>query len=286
MFWFLLITEKYPNNSHLSIMKLFSKKYLIISVVLILGLVFLNLFPNVSKTLENFIFKIFSPVQKLFIKTGNRITGFFQILLSIKDLGDENIQLKQKNIELETQLSELGEIKKENETLRSALNFSQKDAIIYEMASVIGKNIAGGQDWILVDKGAENGIEKNMTVVSEQFSLVGKVIETGENFSKIMLITDKNNVVAALIENKRSEGITREENGSDKIFLDFIPKNENVELGEKIITSGMDSIYLKGILIGKVENIDLSENQLFQKISILPTVDFNKLETVFILKSR
>jgi len=267
-------------------MKLFSKKYLIISVVLILGLVFLNLFPNVSKTLENFIFKIFSPVQKLFIKTGNRITGFFQILLSIKDLGDENIQLKQKNIELETQLSELGEIKKENETLRSALNFSQKDAIIYEMASVIGKNIAGGQDWILVDKGAENGVEKNMTVVSEQFSLVGKVIETGENFSKIMLITDKNNVVAALIENKRSEGITREENGSDKIFLDFIPKNENVELGEKIITSGMDSIYPKGILIGKVENIDLSENQLFQKISILPTVDFNKLETVFILKSR
>ena len=267
-------------------MKLFSKKYLIISVVLILGLVFLNLFPNASKTLENFIFKIFSPAQKLFIKTGDSISGFSKILLSIRNLGEENTQLRQKNTELETQVSELKAVKAENEALRSALNFSPKDATVYEMASVVGKNITGGEDWILIDKGTDNGIEKNMAVVSEQFSLVGKVIESGKNFSKVMLITDKNNVVAALIENKRSEGLTQREGGSDKIFLDFIPKNENIELGEKILTSGMDNVYPKGILIGKVENIDSSENQLFQKISILPAVDFNKLEEVFVLKSK
>jgi len=263
-----------------------SKKYLAIFLVLILGLVFLNLFPKPAKALENFIFKVFSPAQKLFIKTGNKISGFFEILLSIKDLSRENAELKQKNSELERQLTQLKETEKENEALRAALDFSEKNTSLFEIASIVGKSLQGAEDWILIDKGTKDGVEKNMAIVSEEFSLVGRVIESNDNFSKVMLITDKNSIVGALIENKRNEGLVQKEEGSDKIFLDFVPKNEAVEIGEKILTSGMDNVYPKSILIGKVEKIDASENQLFQKITILPAVDFNKLEKVFILKSK
>lgn len=262
----------------------FSKKYLIFSIVLILGLVFLNVFPNISEFLGNFVFKIFSPIQKLFIKTGNRIVGFFEITLSIKELGRENTELKQKNIEIEAELVELRETERENKILRTALNFSQKEILLYEIASVVGKEIQGTGDWILIDKGAKNGIEKDMPVVSKEFSLIGRIVKVENNFSKVMLITNKESVVAALIENKRSEGLVQKEEGGGKIFMDFIPKDENPETGENVITSGMDKIYPKGILIGKIESIDLSQNQLFQKIIILPSVNFNKLEEVFVVK--
>jgi len=263
-----------------------SKKYLVIFLVLILGLVFLNLFPKPAKALENFIFKVFSPVQKIFIRTGNKISDFFQILISIKDLNKENAELKQKNSDLEAQLTQLKEIEKENETLRTALNFAPKNTSLYEIASVVGKNIQGTEEWILIDKGTDDGVEKNMAIISEEFFLVGKVIEPNKDFSKVMLITDKNSLVAALIENRRNEGLVQKEEGSDKIFLDFIPKTEKVEIGEKILTSGMDNIFPRGILIGKAESVDSSENQLFQKITISPAVDFNKLEQVFILKNK
>jgi rod shape-determining protein MreC len=261
-----------------------SKKYLVIFLVLILGLVFLNVFPNISKFLGNFIFKIFSPIQKFFIKTGDKVVGFFEIILSIKDLGKENAELRQKNLGMESELTKLKEAERENEILREALNFSQKNIPLYEIASVVGKEIQGGGDWILIDKGSENGIEKGAVVISKGFSLVGKIIEVNSNFSKVLLITNSKSTVAALIENSRSEGLIQKTEGENKIFMDFIPKDENPEIGEKIITSGMDKIYPGGILIGKIESVDLSENQLFQKIIIAPATDFNKLEEVFVIK--
>lgn len=262
----------------------FSKKYLVIFLVLILGLVFLNVFPNISKFLGNFIFEIFSPIQKFFIKTGDKVVGFFEIILSIKDLGRENAELRQKNLGMEAELTKLKETERENEILREALNFSQKNIPLYEIASVVGKEIQGGGDWILIDKGSENGIEKDVVVISKGFSLVGKVIEVNSDFSKVLLITNPKSIVAALIENRRSEGLIQKEEGGNKIFMDFIPKDENPEIGEKVITSGMDKIYPEGILIGKIEGVDLSQNQLFQKVIIAPATDFDKLEEVFVIK--
>lgn len=262
-----------------------SKKYFIIATVLMMGLIFLNIFTGASGFLENIVFKIFSPIQGFFIKTGNNTVGFFEIILSIKDLSRENIELKQRNLEIETELIELKETKKENEALRNALDFSQKNIPLYEIASVVGKEIQGGGDWILIDKGSKNGIEKDTVIISDKFALVGKVLEVNDSFSKVLLITNSKSIVAALIENKRSEGLVQKEESGNKIFMDFIPKEDDPEIGEKVITSGMDKIYPKGILIGKVESIDLSENQLFKKVIIVPFVDFDKLERVFVIKS-
>jgi rod shape-determining protein MreC len=261
-----------------------SKKYLVIFLVLILGLVFLNVFPNISKFLGNFIFKIFSPFQKFFIKIGDRVAGFFEIILSIKDLGRENTELRQKTLEMESELTKLKETERENGILREALNFSQKGIPLYEIASVAGKEIQGGGDWILIDKGSKDGIEKDAVVISEGFSLVGRIVEVDSDFSKVLLISNSESTVAAIIENSRSEGLVQKTEGENKIFMDFIPKDENPGIGEKIITSGMDKIYPDGILIGKVESVDSSQNQLFQKIIIAPAADFNKLEKVFVVK--
>ena len=266
-------------------MKIF-RKHFIVLLVLILGLVFLNFFPNITKASGNFIFKIFSPVQKLFISLGNKITGSFQILFSISDLAKENEQLKQKNSNLELQLTELNELRKENENLRNALDFPLKNSLVYAMSSIVGKNLQGTDDWILINKGTKDGLDKNMAVVSGDFYLVGKIVDAGKDFSKVTLITDRNSMVSAMVENNRNEGLVQKDASAGKIFLDFVPKNETIELGEKIITSGMDNIYPKGIIIGTVQNIDSSENQLFLKIIISPGADFEKLENVFILKSK
>ena len=250
-----------------------------------MGLVFLNLIPNLSNWLGNFVFKIFSPIGGFFIRIGDRTINFFEILVSIKNLSKENTELCQKNLELEAEISQLKEVGKENEVLRKGLDISKRDQNIIEIASVVGKDIQGAGEWILIDKGAKHGIERNMAIISPEMALIGKIIEIMPNFSKVMLITNKESIVAALVEGIRSEGLVKKEEKGN-LFMDFILRSEKLEIGEKIITSGMDKIYPKGILIGKIERIDLSQNQLFQKITITPAVDFSKLEAVFIIKQQ
>lgn len=259
------------------------KIYFLIVIVLLIALIVLNIVPNLSSGLGNFLFKIFSPVEKFFIRIGDRVFAFFEILISIRDLGKQNTELRQKNLELEAELTQLKQVEQENQALRQGLEISKKDQIIIEMAFVVGKDVQGAGDWILIDKGSNQGIEKDMAVISSEMALVGKIIQVMSGFSKVMLITNKESVVAAIIEGERNEGLVRKEE-KGRLFIDFIPRTEELEIDERIITSGMDNIYPKGILIGKIENIDLSQNQLFQKITTSPAVDFSKLEEVFIVK--
>lgn len=260
-----------------------SKKYFLVVIILIIVLVAINIVPGLANGLGNFLFKIFSPIGKIFIGAGNGLVGFFEILFSIKDLSQENIQLQQENKELQAEISQLKEVEQENQVLRQGLEISKKGQLVMEMASVIGKDVQVAGEWILIDKGAKQGIEKDMAVISQEMALVGKIVEVMPSFSKVMLITNKESIVAAIVEKGRNEGLVKKES-KGKLFMDFIPRTEKLEIDERIITSGMDNIYPKGIFIGKIENIDLSQNQLFQKVTIAPAVDFSKLEKVFIVK--
>lgn len=242
-----------------------------------------NLIPGLVKGLGNFVYTIFSPIEKLFSNVGKGTVGFFQILISVSELNKENIALEEKNNLLETEIVKLNDIAKENETLKQMLGISKSDNLELEMASITGKDIQGLQDWILVDKGEKQGISTGMTVISPERALVGRIIEVSKTFSKVMLINSKDSSIAARLENSRIEGLVKKyEKGG--IFMDFIPKTEKLEIGERIITSGTDNSHIKGVFIGKIETIDLSENQIFQKITIAPAVDFSKLEYVIIIK--
>jgi rod shape-determining protein MreC len=122
-----------------------------------------------------------------------------------------------------------------------------------------------------------------MTVVSPEKALVGRISEVLGGYSKVVLINSKDSNIAAILENTRIEGLVKKDERGG-IFMDFIPKTEKLELKERIITSGSDNLYPKGIFIGEIETIDLSENQIFQKITIAPAVNFSKLEYVLIIK--
>ncbi len=259
------------------------KKAVLTILILVIALAIINLIPGLTKGLGNFVYTIFSPIERLFSGVGNGIINFFQMLTSISDLNKENLVLREKNLILESELVQLKETQKENDVLKQALNIVKSEHLTLDTAIVVGKDIQGLQDWILINKGSKRGIKENMTVISPEKALVGRIISVSDSFSKIMLINDKESVISALIEDSRTEGlIKKDEKGG--IFMDFIPKTEKLELNKRIITSGMDNLYRKGIFIGTIETIDLSDNQIFQKIRIVPAINFSELEYVLILK--
>ena len=105
-------------------------------LILVVALAIINLIPGLTKGLGNFVYAVFSPIERLFSNAGKGIINCFQVLISISELNTENLALKEKNIILETEIAELKTIKQENEVLKQALNISKAEQIKTQALSI------------------------------------------------------------------------------------------------------------------------------------------------------
>ena len=192
------------------------------------------------------------------------------------------------NIELKRQLGEALEIKNryeelelENIRLKKFANFTSS-AHTYTAARIIARDPSPWFQTIMIDKGLEDGLRKGSpAMVSE--GIVGQVIEVSGNFSRILLITDRNSAVDALIQNSRVRGMVKGNNEDNCSFVYTLRKDE-VKEGETVISSGLDQVFPKGLMIGRVLKVTKDQSHLFQDITIETSVDFEKIEEVLVLK--
>lgn len=257
-------------------------KSFLLALIIIVGLIFLN-FPSTSSKIKNFFYLISSPVQKNFDQFVKQTKNSLDFLNSLRKISKKNTKLEEKIKELTAQNTELVELKKENEFLRSYLELPLRQRYIVDLADIAGRNFQGLERYILVNKGSSTGVEKNMPIVVFGNILIGKVIEVFDDFSKILLITSSNSKVPALIQESRTEGLIQGKK-ENLLFMDLVPKDVEVEKNQTIITSGIGEIFPKGLLIGKISTVDSPENKMFQKIEVVPAINIEDLERVFIIK--
>lgn len=196
----------------------------------------------------------------------------------------ENQSLKEELLALKKKSITIDEILKENERLKKLLEF--KESVSYEVvaASVIGRDPAYWFRTLFINKGAKDGIEENMAVIHDE-GLVGHIIEVLPTYAKVQLIIDMNSRVGALSQKTREMGILKG-GGQESCWLDYLPKKTALQKGDKVISSGMGSLYPKGILIGEVEKIEFKKRGLYQTAKVKPFVNFNMIEEVLVLRSK
>lgn len=145
--------------------------------------------------------------------------------------------------------------------------------------------MAAWTSMIIIDRGTQDGVNKDMAVVTEK-GLVGTVVEASPNSSKVQLLLDPRSAVGTLVQRPESRvaGIV-EGNPSDPMMprMINIPRNADVVEGDTIVTSGFGGIYPKGLIVGTVSDVQNDSGGLL-KIAILdPAVDFQKLEDVAVI---
>lgn len=198
---------------------------------------------------------------------------------------EENEQLKQKNSELEQSLRELEIIKSENNTLKEYVNLKEKYNE-YETvpAYVINKDISNYNETIIINVGSEDGVAVNMPVISEK-GLVGHIISVTESTAKVQTIIDTASTTSCLITTSRDMIIARGTlNSSSTLKATFIPTSATILEGDKIETSGLGGIYPKGIHIGTIKEVVNTKNITDRYAIIETAVNFEKLETVLVIK--
>lgn len=227
--------------------------------------------------------------QSFFSDVENSVGDFWYSIKKMRDIKKE-LQLSYEKIQLLEDASiELDELRKENKKLKTLLEY--KDSIKFNTisATIVGKDPKNYFDTIIVDKGKKDGVEKNMPVIAYQNSesgVVGKTIEVGMNFSKILLLTDNDSYISALLQKSGYTGLIKGK-GLKKHYVSFIyvEKNALVNFGDRIITSGQGGLYPKGINIGLVVDVDNSKSGFYyNEIKVLPIINFSKLEQVFIIQ--
>lgn len=266
-------------------MSIFSKSkstFFIIIIVLVFSLIFLNSKNALNIPKDTLGFCV-SPVQKIFKKTSNKTGDFLHFLGTIKDLNQENEILKKENKKLIAEIAELRETAWENKLLRKQLDLSPREDLKLTSSFITGKSSPELGQYITIDKGRNSGIEKNQAVIASSGILVGKIIEVSSKTSKIILITDVNSSVSAIIQETRTSGIVKGEHGIG-LIMEMIPRGEKIKSEETVITSGLEGFFPKGLLIGKTKEVISSPSSIFQKAIIEPEINIQELEMVFIVK--
>jgi rod shape-determining protein MreC len=149
-------------------------------------------------------------------------------------------------------------------------------------AQVIGRDASNWYRGLVLNKGEQDGIAAEMGVVTPA-GVVGRVVKTTASTAMVLLATDPHNAIAGLVQRTRDEGIV-EGAPLGRLRMKYLPLLSPIQVGDRVVTSGLTGGFPKGAAIGTITRVDKSEGELFQSAEILPDVDFSRLEEVLVLK--
>jgi len=231
---------------------------------------------------------ILSPIQRGMMIAGRELGDFIATPGRLIGLTKRYQQLEEQNSQLESQLLQFKEISEENSRLKGMLDFSTNMAsqMTTKAAAVTGRDYGNWLGTITINKGAAQGINSNMAVITPA-GLVGRVTRVSKNTAEVLLITDSRSGVGSMVQETRAPGIVEGvSGGKGSLVVVNIPPDLTPSPGDRVITSGLDgSIFPKGIPIGTVRNVRKDEAGLFKMADVEPYVDFNRLEEVLVVTS-
>jgi len=260
-----------------------SIKFIAVSVICFV-LIFLNP-KGIFSPIRLIFLEIAYPFQKSFYILSRGVDETFSFFGSIGEMRSDNERLIRENNSLASEIATLQEAKKENENLREQLNLIPRDRFDLEPCFVIGQDPQGLGSWIMIGKGSSDGIQIGMPVIVSNGILVGKVDEVGLDSSKVRLLTDPASAVNVNDLETSARGLIKGTYGLG-LIMDMVAQADALNEGDTIITSGLGGEAPKGLLIGRVQEVKVSPDKLFQQAVVIPRIRYQKLDIVFVIKNQ
>jgi len=196
-------------------------------------------------------------------------------------LEERNRELEETVASLTQEVNTCREMALECMRLRSLMGMKGEVGFPTVAAEVVGRNRASVFRTVLIDKGSSDGIEAGFPVVTAE-GVAGRIIEVSWNVSKVLLLVDYNSNIDALIQRNRCQGVLQGA-GASGCILKYVQRSEEVRVGDVVVASGLAGVFPKGLRLGTVAGVEKREADLFQRITVHPTVDIAKLEEVLVI---
>mgnify|MGYP001338603526 FL=1 len=208
----------------------------------------------------------------------------FTWVQSLMFLEEENQILREKNLVLSLQVESMLNLQNENNSLMEMLDFKKNKEFIIQSAKVVNKGIQPNLLSIIIDRGTIDGLKNDLPVLTPK-GVVGKTIETSKNNSIVQLISDANFRLSTRILPSGATGILRFINGKTAEIRE-VQKNVDVNIGDKVVTSGFSNIYPAGLPVGTVKGVYQDRGSFQKVVSITLPNDLNAFQHVFIIAEK
>jgi rod shape-determining protein MreC len=257
-------------------------KFFLSATILFIFIIILNIF---SGQIRNAFYNINYPVEKIFWRAGESTSVFFTTVLGTKNLKEEIKNLKEENQKLLSEISSLQCNQAKSQTEAEFFSISQQLGLTTVLSGVIG--LDSQQDIVSIDKGSANGILEGMALINQQGVLFGKVIKVYQNFSKVMLLSNKSSILDVKIQQDDLakpiiNGVVKGKGGL-AIYLDLVPTDAEIKSGEVLVTSSLEGLFPKGLLVGKIIQDYKDDQKPFQQASVEPFFNIKNAENLFII---
>jgi len=261
------------------------------SLVLLFGVVLLQvllLAVQIKRDSEGRLIRVWtvgavSPFERAGASGAGWIRSTWNHYFALHNTSRDNEQLRRENDQLKLRVAQLQGKAAEADRLSALLNFKQAHLDVPMLAArVIGASADTASQTIYVDRGERDGVKKNMGVITPD-GIVGKVIESYPNTSQVLLLTDKDSGVGAMLASSRAQhpvGGT----GEALLSMKYVPnEDDSVKAGETVLTSGMDRIFPRNLPVGTIAEV--KSGTPFKLIRIKPAASLDRLEEVIVLLS-
>ena len=221
------------------------------------------------------------PLQIAAQATSGWLIGIQENYLTMSGFKLENERLRKRIQTLEVERQKLLEAEATHRKLQQLLDFRAQLPTKALTASIIADSASTWFQGCVLDKGSADGVHKDMAVVTP-LGVVGKVVSTSTRSAKVILLTDANSGIDVVIQRTRSRGIVSGslENG---LVLKYMKRSEDIQVGDRLITSGLDGVFPKGLMVGTVTHVNKQNLGLFQFVEVLPAVQPSRVEEVLVV---
>lgn len=222
-----------------------------------------------------------APVLAPAARLGSLPDRMWHNYLNLVQVRQENIRLREDIKGLNQSLAAAGEVLHENERLKRLLEMRKSVHEPTVAAAVIGEDVAPWFRTLTIDQGASIGIRDGMPVLAAG-GVVGQTIKVTPHSSRVLLLTDHASGIAGLIQRSRARGVVKGK-GESLCSLEFTMRDEDVTVGDLVVTSGVGGVFAKGLPIGTVSMVKKGQYGIFQAVTIKPAVTTAHLEEVLVV---
>ena len=221
-----------------------------------------------------------TPFERGFVNVAGLSRNLWTGYLDLRGVRQENRALREEMERMRIEQAQTRETASQGQRLQALLGFKQQFISETLAAQVLGSSGSDRSRILYLDKGSNEGVKEDMAVITPE-GVVGKVLRADRNSSQVLVINDATSGAGAVLEKSRLQGVVT---GSDvgELRMRYVMVDEKVEVGERVLTSGGDHIYPKGLPLGTVAAVKPGSD-LFFEIRVAPAARLNRLEEVLIV---
>ena len=231
---------------------------------------------------RNVLLTPLSIMQRGVARAWGGISGLFQSTSAESELAQRNVQLEAQVASLQAQLTQAQENQADFKVLSDLLKFArERPENQYLAASIIGRDPSPYLSYVILDRGSDQGVRKDMPVVAAG-GLVGQVVEVTSVACKVLPIVDVASSINARLLASQEEGVVVGQPAGG-LQMQYLSQSVNVNVGESVVTSGLGGHFPADIVIGTVSAVQKQDYEVLQKADLTPSVDFSRLDIVLII---